>query len=124
MSQRPPAGLGYQGKKLWDSIAGNGKYVLRPDELFTLEDACRVSDMIDTLDKDWKALGKPTTARGSMDQLIIHPLVDKMADHRMKRSTLLAKLKLPDEVPAGGEKPNQQRAAAQSRWAQAHGTGG
>ncbi len=125
MSNSRPAGLGYQGKKLWDSIAAPGKYVLRPDELFTLEDACRISDMIDTLTKDWVDLKRPTTAEGSMGQLIIHPLVDKLADHRMKRSTLLAKLKLPDELAAGAaERGVQQRDAAQSRWGSTHGAGG
>ena len=119
MSNSRPAGLGYQGKKLWDSIAV--PYQLRPDETATLEHACRIADMIDHLTKDWVSLKKPTTAEGSMGQLIIHPLVDKMADHRMKQATLLARLKLPD--PQAGVKPNQQRDAAQSRWGATHGTG-
>ena len=33
MSASRPAGFGYQGKKLWDSIAGGDIYVLRPDDL-------------------------------------------------------------------------------------------
>lgn len=123
MSNTRPAGLGYQGKKLWDAIADPAKFKLRADELATLEHACRIADMIDHLTKDWVKRGKPTTDTGSMGQLIIHPLVDKLADHRMKQATLLRGLKLPDE-PAAGAKPNQQRDAAQSRWAQSHGAGG
>lgn len=116
-----PADLGREGKRLWKSIAG-GQYVLRPDELSTLEDACRLSDMIATLTADWIERDRPSMTTGSMGQEIIHPLVDKIADHRMKRATLLGRLKLPDEQ--NGAKSNQQRDAAQSRWASAHGSGG
>jgi hypothetical protein len=113
-----PADLGDEGQALWDSIAG--AYTLRPDERATLEDACRVTDMIAALTDAWTELGRPTMTVGSMGQDIIHPLVDKVADHRMKRATLLGRLKLPDEQ--GGAVPNQQRDAAQSRWASAHGS--
>jgi hypothetical protein len=114
-----PADLGIAGQALWDSIAG--AYTLRPDEVATLEDACRVTDMIAFLADEWIERGKPTMTKGSMGQDIIHPLVDKMADHRMKRATLLGRLKLPDDANAAA--PNQQRSAAQSRWAAAHGSG-
>lgn len=127
MTAARPAGFGYQGRKLWDAIAADSvacNYRLRPDELATLENACRIADMIDTLTKDWKALGKPTTAEGSMGQLIIHPLVDKLADHRMKQSVLLQKLKIPDSSAADVAPVNAQRAGGHSRWAQAHGAGG
>ena len=116
---KAPDGLKAQGSALWKAVTG--KYELRADELVTLEDACRLSDMIAALSDAWAEDGQPMTTKGSMGQLVIHPLIDKLADHRMKRTALLSKLKLPDE--AGGEKPNQQRSAAQSRWATAHGTG-
>jgi hypothetical protein len=43
----PPEGLGSAGRKVWTDISS--KYALRPDELATLEDACRITDMIDSL---------------------------------------------------------------------------
>jgi hypothetical protein len=113
-----PADLGDEGQALWDSIAG--AYTLRPDERATLEDACRITDMIAELMTEWVDSDKPMTTKGSMGQQVIHPLIDKLADHRMKRATLLGRLKLPDEQ--GGAVPNQQRDAAQSRWAAAHGS--
>ena len=118
--KKAPDGLGSQGSALWKAVTG--KYELRADELVTLEDACRLSDMIAALSDAWAEDGKPMTTKGSMGQLVIHPLIDKLADHRMKRSTLLAKLKLPDDQSGAGES-NQHRAAAQSKWSAAHGTG-
>ena len=116
---KAPADLGKSGSALWSDVVG--KYDLRADELRTLEDACRLSDMIDALSAAWAEDGKPMMTAGSMGQLVIHPLIDKLADHRMKRSALLSKLKLPDE--SGQGESNQQRSAAQSRWAAAHGAG-
>ncbi len=120
--EKSPVGLGSDGATLWGAVAD--KYQLRPDELTTLEDACRLTDMIAALDAAWAEDGKPMTTRGSMGQLVIHPLIDKLADHRMKRSALLAKLKLPDEPAGDGAgQTNQNRSAAQSRWSSAHGSG-
>ena len=44
-----PTKLGVKGRKLWTSIAG--KYVLRADELRTLEDACREADLVEKMEK-------------------------------------------------------------------------
>lgn len=117
-----PSHLGAAGTTLWNGVAS--KYTLRPDELARLEDACRLTDMIEALSAAWAEDGKPMTTKGSMGQLVIHPLIDKLADHRMKRAALLAGLKLPDDPSVeGGARTNQQREAAQSRWAAAHGAG-
>lgn len=117
----PPAGLGKGGKKVWNGIVG--VYDLRPDELATLEDACRLTDMIDAMDKAWSDEGKPLTTTGSMGQLVAHPMISEIRTHRMARNALWRQLKLPD-TPGGevGASPNQHRAAAQSRWAAAHGS--
>lgn len=111
-----PDGLGVSGSRLWAEIAGPGKYVLRPDELRTLEAACRATDRIAAmeLERDGKV-----TALGSMGQVVVHPLVAEIRATEAQVASLLAKLKLPDED--AGEQVSQQRAAAQSRWAQAHG---
>lgn len=123
----PPEGVAAAGGRVWKLIVG--KYDLRPDELATLEDACRITDMIDALDRAWADDGQPMTAKGSTGQLIIHPLIGEIRTQRMARNALWRQLKLPDlDEPAGeGEQPgtpNQHRSAANSRWAAAHGKAG
>lgn len=113
-----PKGLGAAGVELWGSIAG--KYELRPDEFAVLGIACKTADRIAELEKARVDAGLPFLSRGSMGQEVIHPLIAELRAHEAHLSTQLAKLKLPDE---SGTKPNQQRDAAQSRWAQAHGKG-
>lgn len=109
-----PAGLNDAGEALWSKVTG--KYTLRADELVTLESACHAADRI-VLMRD--ELGSSVTTTGSMGQTVVHPLIPEIRAHEAQISTLLAKLKLPDEQ--GGEQVSQQRQAAQSRWASAHG---
>lgn len=120
-SIKAPAGLAAGGKRVWASITG--KYELRPDELATLEDACRISDMIDALTSVWMEAGAPSITRGSMGQEVIHPLIGEIRTQRMARNRLFAQMKLPQDGSAGAAEPNQHRSAANSRWAAAYGKG-
>ena len=115
---KAPATLDSAGNALWADVVG--KYDLRVDELAVLEAACKTADMIATLDKEWAALGKPFLTRGSMGQDVIHPLIGERRAQQAAQAALFRQLKLPDDATASGS--NQQRAAAQSRWAQ-HGAG-
>lgn len=112
-----PDSLNDAGRKLWSDITG--KYVLRADELVTLEDVCAATDLIASLQREWIDLGRPSMTRGSMGQEVEHPLIGSIDKQRKMRNALWRQLKLPDD--AGAERPNQQRQAAQSRWAAAHG---
>ena len=56
-----------------------------------------------------------------MGQLVAHPLVAELRQHRATMAALLRGMKLPEEGDAGAS--NQQREAAQSRWASAYGKG-
>lgn len=114
-----PKGLAAAGSELWSSI--KGKYVLRVDEESILTSACKTVDRIAMLEKAHDDLGQPFLTRGSMGQDVIHPLIAEMRAQESHLATQLAKLKLPDD--GGAAKPNQQRAAGNSRWAQAHGAG-
>ena len=116
---KPPASLSTAGRALWGDVVA--KYDLRVDELAVLESACKTADMIATLDKEWDALGKPFLTRGSMGQDVIHPLIGERRAQQSQLAKLLGQLKLPDDS-SGAAAPNQQRDAAQSRWAQ-HGKG-
>lgn len=108
-----PRTLGAEGKKLWGKVTS--VYTLRADELAALEDACAASDMLAEFTKAWVALGKPYMSKGSMGQEVEHPMIGSIDKQRKARQAFLAKLKLPDEP--GSAKPNQQRSAAQQRWA-------
>lgn len=112
-----PESLDDAGRALWETITG--KYELRADELVTLEDVCAATDLIAMLDREWRMAGRPVTSTGSMGQEVEHPLIGSIDKQRKMRNLLWRQLKLPDAE--GAERPNQQRQAAQSRWAAAHG---
>lgn len=109
----PPSILGPAGRAVWATIAD--QFELRPDEIVTLTDYCAFADDIEQITAEWEALGRPWTAKGSMGQLVDHPLPKRRDDLRMKRAALARQLKLPD-ADEGAEKPNQNRDAANHSW--------
>jgi len=110
-----PRGLRAAGKKLWDATTTS--YEMREDELAILKDACSEMDLIARMEKALES--EALTVTGSMGQLVAHPLVQEIRQHRQTFAALIGKLKLPDLDSDGAV--NQQRQAAQSRWAAAHG---
>ena len=110
---KPPLSLGKAGKVVWSSLTS--KYAFRPDELITLADYCGFADDIAEITAEWESLGRPWTTKGSMGQLVDHPLPKRRDDLRMKRAALARQLKLPDD--AADVEANQQRDAANSSWA-------
>lgn len=108
---KPPEGLAKTGVGVWRAITS--RYELRSDELLTLEDACRTSDMIAALESAWSADGAPMTTKGSMGQLVIHPLIGELRAQRAARNALWRQLRLPDDA---GMPANQAREAAQASW--------
>ncbi len=117
-----PRGLDSAGKSLWSSVTD--KYDLRVDELVVLEKACRASDRIAKMEAELE--GSDFMVKGSMGQPVVNPLVAEIRAHEALVQRLLGGLKLPDDASASGaEQPRstQARAAAQSRWAAAHGKG-
>lgn len=115
----PPKTLAAAGAALWREVLAT--YDLRADELRTLEDACAASDMLAEFTKAWINLGRPYMSKGSMGQEVEHPLIGSIDKQRKARQGFIRQLKLPD-VGDGGQ-GNQQRDAAQSRWAAEHGKG-
>jgi len=115
---KPPNSLSVAGKALWRDVVG--KYELRTDELRVLSSACVAADMEAELFEAWDGLGRPYMSKGSMGQEVEHPLIGSIDKQAKTKAKFLAQLKLPDE---GGETSdrNQQRDAANTRWAQAHG---
>ena len=108
-----PSVLGKVGKSIWESICT--EYEFRPDEIVTLTDYCAFADDIAELTAEWEELGRPWTTKGSMGQLVDHPLPKRRDDLRMKRATLARQLKLPD-LESGAVPANQNRDAANASW--------
>jgi hypothetical protein len=116
---RRPAALGNHGRRLWKAVTVD--YRLRPDELILLETACRTVKLVEELRLGM--VGQPLTTMSSADQLREHPLLSEARAQRALLRSLLTSLKLPDVGSGTGTgQVNQHRAAAQSRWAAAHGT--
>ena len=115
-----PSSLGDAGKALWAEHAS--KYALRPDELARLEMACRARDMVARLDAAWSEMGCPMVSKGSMGQEVIHPVIGELRAQQAQVDAILARLKLPD-LDEGAAAVNQQRDAANSKWATGRGRG-
>jgi hypothetical protein len=98
------------------------KYLLRPDETARLDAACKVADTLQMLEDTWRELGYPMVSVGSMRQEVIHPLIGEIRTQRSSLASLLVGLKLPDDE-SGGVAVNQQRDAANSKWATGRGRG-
>lgn len=110
------------GRRLWKQLTADGKYILRPDELRYLEDACKLADRAESLERE--ATDRPSTVRGSTGQPVINPLLAEERQCRTAIGQLLSKIKMPDDP--GGEtaghgdtRSTSARAAAQSRWSKA-----
>lgn len=114
MSPRTPISLGQEGRALWEEITS--KYSLRSDELETLRAACGEADLILRIEEELK--DAPLTTKGSMGQIVTHPLLTELRQHRVTMAALLRGLKLPDETSAT---VNAQREGGLSRWEKAHG---
>ncbi|MGW4325440.1 hypothetical protein ACWEKR_06065 [Nocardia sp. NPDC004573] len=118
MASKPaaPKGLRPGGRKLWSDIVG--QWDLRPDELRVLREAAREVDLIDKLEA---VLNKGSLMiPGSMGQMVVHPMVTELRQHRATLAALLRQLKLPDADGGEAEKESRStaaRAAANARWA-------
>lgn len=113
MSASAPAGLGSKAKALWSGIAG--AYELRVDELRVLEDVCREVDLIERLEAEMREA--PLTVKGSMGQLVAHPITQELRQHRTVVKQLLGSLKLPDSEDGAAEgRSVSARHAAIARW--------
>ena len=115
-TQSLPAGLGPLGASLWRSVAD--VMHLRPDERLLLEHAGRTVDLLARIDEELTAA--PLTVKGSMGQLVEHPLVSESRAQRATLARLLGQLKLLDDetraVAVASARTGRARAAASARW--------
>lgn len=83
----------------------------------TLDSCCALLDEIERMEQALERDGYFVT--GSADQLIAHPALNSLRQHRQTFERLLARLK---EDPDKKESPSQKKArAARTRWAQERG---
>lgn len=108
---RPPKGLGPAGRKLWRAIVSD--WELRPDELAVLESACFEADIIRRLQEEM--VDSPLTAKGSMGQLVEHPVSVALRQHRATQAQLLKQLRIPDPEDDEDEEPTVIRRKPMSR---------
>lgn len=111
-----PRSLDTAGRKLWREAAK--VHALRQDELEALKAACAEADLIEKMEAELK--GQPLTVTGSQGQIMAHPLVQELRQHRSTMVSLLRGLKLPDDE-AGAAKASAQRAGGSARWELLHG---
>ena len=88
-----PKNMGTRGLKFWRDITA--QYVLRPDELRLLEDACRTMSLIDKLEQG--VAENPLYLTGSQGQQVINPAISELRQQRNSLKSILAALNIPDE---------------------------
>jgi hypothetical protein len=111
-----PKGLADRGRRLWKTVTAD--HDLRADEVLLLEHAARTVDLLARIDE---ALTEaPLTVKGSMGQLVEHPLVSESRAQRATLARLLAQLKIPESdaraVVTAARRTGRARAAASERW--------
>lgn len=128
VNRLPPVKLrnGGRGHLLWNRItelAPNGKpvYVLRPDEMFLLEEACLHVDRIEQIDRNIdRAAGETGDLymNGTGGATVANPLLSQRRSLTTTVAGLLKQLALPDLASATGAKSQRQHQseAAKARW--------
>lgn len=132
----PPTSLEAGGQALWHGIADS--FVLMPEQLVQLEEACRAKDRLDKLDlvlrgdvDAWVSIAEDYD--GTPIALNVAPALAQANATANLLKQLLAALRLPDEegrrpqyrgargaqapsTPGGAQKPDSAASRASSRW--------
>lgn len=113
MSQyKTPEGLGPAGLHLWSKLHDEVEF--SPHELRLVEDAARVTDIIDRLDK--AGASDPLVVKGSTGQPVINPVIAEARVQRRLLADLLSAVKIPlsddrEEEQAKARSEQARRAA-------------
>lgn len=110
--------FGPAGARLVESITATFDFSEEPGKLAILARAARTADTIAALEAE--AATQSLTAKGSMNQVVINPLIAEARAQTSLLDKLLKSLGLPesDEETAAKAEQRQRRAkkAAQTRW--------
>lgn len=116
---RAPSGLQKAGRALWKAMAGDVApgWEFDARDLALLGSACRLADAAALLEVVVERDG--VTARGSTGQVVVHPALVELRQHRAAIAALLAKVELaPPELrtgPLSARQRDQLRQARQAR---------
>lgn len=115
----PPRDLGTRGRAFWRRTVAD--YDLSDTEQELLRESCRLMDECESLRASVDEQG--TTVLGSAGQVVVHPAVAQLRQHRLALGKLLSQLALPDLDGASLPSPMQARGkkAAQARWGVSNG---
>lgn len=117
---KAPANLNGSGLRLWRNMTKS--YVFGPHELDLLEQACRTSELIESMQGAIDKLDGDYFTIGHAGQPVITPLVAEIRQHRNVLARLLNSLKLPEEQAA--DRSTNARKAAAARWGNPRGATG
>lgn len=110
--------FGPAGARLVESITSEFDFSLEPAKLAILQRAARTADTIAALEAE--ASTQSLTAKGSMGQAVINPLVAEARAQTSLLDKLLKSLQLPDSdedtAAKAEQRQRQARKAAQTRW--------
>lgn len=110
--------FGPAGTRLVETITNTFCFDEEPGKLAILERAARTADTIAALEAE--ASTQSLTAKGSMGQAVINPLVAEARAQTSLLDKLLKSLGLPDSdettAEKAGQRQRQARKAAQTRW--------
>lgn len=91
-----PDNLGPDGSRLWDDIAGNDTFSLRPDEFRILAAACAQLDTVKALELEF-AKSPEYLVKGSAGQKVLNGIISEARLGRAELSRLLKALSVPDD---------------------------
>ena len=110
--------FGPAGTRLVETITSEFDFSNEPAKLAVLHRAGRTADTIAALEAE--AATQSLTAKGSMNQVVINPLIAEARAQTSLLDKLLKSLGLPDTDEATAAKAEQRqrraRKAAQTRW--------
>lgn len=113
-----PDNLGPAGLELWESITEVFSFEEEPGKIMLLSRACRTADTIAALEAE--ASTQSLTAKGSMGQAVINPLVAECRAQTSLLDRLLKSLGLPETEEEQLERAQRRsragKTAARARW--------
>lgn len=113
-----PENLGPAGTELWESITDAFDFQDEPGKVALLERAARTADTIAALEAE--ASTQSLTAKGSMGQAVVNPLIAEARSQTSLLDKLLKSLGLPETEEEQLERAQRRsragRTAARARW--------
>jgi len=111
--------LGAPGASLWDEVTSDPTLILRPDEMRTLELACRQLDTIAELRAVFAA-NPEYVVSGSMKQKVINPLIAEIRVAGESYARYMRQLGLPEDEARAAQRAETRsehfRGLVNIRW--------